>query len=324
MTTNKIVILDAYTVNPGDLDFSALEALGELRAYDRTAPDQIVERSSGAQIVLSNKTRLTASVLEQLPDLKFISVLATGYNEVDGKFARERGIVVSNVPAYSTMSVAQNVTAHLMNLSLHTGEHAAQVRNGGWTAQPDFCYWKSPLVELDGKALGLIGWGRTAHAVARIALALGMKVAAFSPSLAKGGKDTGMVGVRFRPIADIISESDVISLHCPLTDDNYQMINARILSMVRQGCWLINTARGKLIDEQAVYDALQSGQLGAFAADVLTQEPPVDGSPLLSAPNCYITPHQAWATQAARKRLISVSAENIQAFLSGKPQNVVN
>lgn len=324
MTKPKIVILDSYAVNPGDLDFSQLEELGELRLYDRTALDQVVERCSEAQIALSNKTRLQASALAELPNLKFISVLATGYNEIDLKYARQQGIVVSNVPAYSTMSVAQNVAGHLLNLSLRIADHASDVRRGGWTAQPDFCYWKYPLIELDEKTLGLVGWGRIAQAVARIGLSLGMQVNAFSPSLAQGGKKPGIDGVKFRPIADILSESDVISLHCPLTDDNYQMINARVLSMVRRGCWLINTARGKLIDEQAVASALESGQLGAYAGDVLTQEPPLNGSPLLSAPNCFLTPHNAWATQAARKRLISVSVDNIRAFLSGKPQNVVN
>lgn len=315
----KIVILDGYALNPGDLSWKGLKALGELVVYDRTSPEEVVQRATGAEIVLTNKTIVSRAAIEQLPHLKYIGVLATGYNIVNVEAAKAQGIVVTNVPTYGTSSVAQATFAHLLNLTHHVGEHAAGVREGRWSASEDFCYWDFPLVEVAGLTLGIIGFGRIGRAVARIGLALEMNVLAHDV-----GRIEPLDGVKRVDLDTLLAESDAVTLHCPLTADNQGLINARTLGLMKTTAFLINTARGPLIDEPALADALNSEQIAGAGLDVLSVEPPPADHPLLSARNCYITPHQAWATKTARQRLLDIVAENIRAYLDGKPQNVVN
>lgn len=315
----KIVILDGFTANPGDLSWKGLEELGMLTVYDRTRPEETVARAAEADIVLTNKVIINREMMAQLPQLKYIGVLATGYNVVDIEAAHERGIIVTNVPAYSTESVAQMVFAHLLTVTNRTEHYALQNRQGRWTKNPDFCYWDFPHLELAGKTIGIVGLGNIGRRVAEIALAFGMQVKALTSKSA----DTLPAGIEKADLEVLLATSDVISLHCPLTDTTRHLINRDTLSKMRPSAILINTGRGPLVDDQAVASALAKGQLAAFCADVLTEEPPKADNPLLSQPNAFITPHIAWATEEARSRLLQVAISNVQAFLNAKPQNVV-
>lgn len=315
----KIVILDSYSANPGDLSWQALENLGQLTAYDRTKPSETVARAAEADIVLTNKVVISKEIMAQLPQLKYIGVLATGYNVVDVEAAHARGIVVTNVPAYSTESVAQMVFAHLLTVTNRTEHYAIQNRSGRWTANPDFCYWDFPHQELAGKTFGIVGLGHIGQRVAQIAQAFGMKVKA----LTSKAPETLLAGIEKATLEELLATSDVLSLHCPLTDGTRHLINAAALRQMKPSAILINTGRGPLIDDQAVADALAEGRLAAFCADVLTEEPPKADNPLLGQPNAFITPHIAWASTEARIRLLRVATDNVQAFLSGNPVNVV-
>ena len=315
----KIVILDGYSANPGDLSWKALELLGELTVYDRTKPSETVERAADADIVLTNKVILGRDEICQLPQLKYIGVLATGYNVVDTEAAHQRGIIVTNVPAYSTESVAQMVFAHLLTVTNRTEHYAIQNREGRWSKNPDFCYWDEPLTELAGKTFGIVGLGNIGKRVAQIALAFGMKVKAVTSKPADSLPD----GVEKAPLDELLATSDVLSLHCPLTDTTRHLVNAETLLKMKPTAIVINTGRGPLVDDQAVADALQEGRLQAFCADVLTTEPPSADNPLLVQPHAYITPHIAWASTEARVRLLQIAIDNVRAFVSGKPQNVV-
>ena len=315
----KIVILDGFTANPGDLSWKGLEELGMLTVYDRTKPEETIARAAEADIVLTNKVIINREMMAQLPQLKYIGVLATGYNVVDIEAAHERGIIVTNVPAYSTESVAQMVFAHLLTVTNRTEHYAIQNRQGRWTKNPDFCYWDFPHLELAGKTFGIVGLGNIGRRVAEIALAFGMQVKALTSKSA----DTLPAGIEKADLEVLLATSDVISLHCPLTDTTRHLINRDTLSKMRPSAILINTGRGPLVDDQAVASALAKGQLAAFCADVLTEEPPKADNPLLSQPNAFITPHIAWATEEARSRLLQVAISNVQAFLNAKPQNVV-
>lgn len=315
----KIVILDGYSAQPGDLSWLGLEDLGTLTVYNRTAPELTVERAKDAEIVLTNKVIINKEVIAQLPLLKYVGVLATGYNVVDIEAARERGIIVTNVPAYSTESVAQMVFAHLLTVTNRTEHYALQNRNGRWSSNPDFCYWDTELTELAGKTFGIVGLGHIGMRVAQIALAFGMKVIALTSKQA----ESLPVGIAKVDLGTLFSSSDVLSLHCPLTENTRQFINADTIRQMKSTAVIINTGRGPLVDDQAVADALSSGRLFAFCADVLTTEPPSITNPLLKQSNAFITPHIAWATKEARSRLLHVAVENVRCFLEGKPQNVV-
>lgn len=315
----KIVILDGLTANPGDLSWRELEDMGALTVYDRTSPEDVVEKAADAEIILTNKVIISREVIAQLPHLRYIGVLATGYNVVDIEAAHERGVIVTNVPAYSTESVAQMVFAHLLNVTNRTDHYATENRSGRWTKNKDFCYWDYPHIELAGKTFGIIGLGNIGRRVAEIALAFGMKVKALTSKSA----DTLPAGIEKADLEALLATSDVVSLHCPLTDSTYHLVNHKTLQLMRPSTILINTGRGPLVDDQAVASALAEGQLAAFCADVLTKEPPQADNPLLGLPNAFITPHIAWATQEARTRLLKVIISNVQAFLNGKPQNVI-
>ena len=313
----KIVVLDGYSANPGDLSWKELEQLGEVTVYDRTSPNDTVARLSDAEIVLTNKVVISSEVMAQLPKLKYIGVLATGYNVVDVKVAHERGIIVSNVPAYSTESVAQMVFAHLLTVTNRTEHYAIQNRGGRWTENPDFCYWDFPHIELAGKTFGIVGLGNIGQRVAQIALAFGMKVKALT------SKNVLPAGVEKVSLEELLATSDVLSLHCPLTENTRHLINAETLRSMKPTAILINTGRGPLVDDQAVADALADGHLAAFCADVLTEEPPKADNPLLQQPNAFITPHIAWASKEARIRLLQVATDNVRAFIANKPINMV-
>jgi len=316
----RIIVLDGYTLNPGDLSWKDLEALGQCTIYDRTAPQETIQRADGAEIVLTNKTVLSAEVIERLKALKYISVLATGYNVVDVEAARKQGILVSNVPTYATESVAQMVFAHILNLAQNVAHHARTVRDGRWCTSPDFCYWDMPLIELQGLTMGIIGFGRIGQATARLALAFGMKVIVNDivapPQMPEG--------CRIAEVEDVFRLADVVSLHCPLTAKTEKLVDAQRLALMKPTAFLINTSRGPLIDEQALADALNNARIAGAGLDVLAVEPPNLANLLLKAKNCYITPHIAWATRAARQRLLKVTVDNVAAFLAGRPQNVVN
>jgi glycerate dehydrogenase len=313
----KIVILDAYTANPGDLSWHELEQMGTLTVYDRTQPTETVSRAADADIVLTNKVVISREVISQLPHLKYIGVLATGYNVVDVEAARERGIVVTNVPAYSTESVAQMVFAHLLTVTNRTEHYAVANRQGRWAQNPDFCYWDFPHMELSGKTFGIVGLGNIGQRVAQIALAFGMQVQALT------SKTTLPCGVKKVSAEELFATSDVLSLHCPLTTATRHLVNADTLCQMKPTAILINTGRGPLVDDQAVAEALAEGRLTAFCADVLTEEPPRADHPLLHEPHAFVTPHIAWASQEARTRLIRIATDNVRAFLSGTPVNVV-
>jgi glycerate dehydrogenase len=315
----KIVALDGYTLNPGDLDWEQFKALGDFETHDRTPQAQTVERARDAEVVLTNKTVLDRAVIAALPRLRYIGVLATGYNVVDIKAARERGIPVCNVPEYGTANVAQAAFALLLELTNRTGHHAQTVREGRWTAATDFCYWDFPLVELHGLTLGIVGYGRIGQAVGRIGRAFGMKVLVLDASATRiSGAEA-----RFVDLDTLFRESDVVSLHCPLTPETKELINAARLAQMKPTAFLINTARGGLVNEAALAAALNHGRLAGAGLDVLSIEPPPADNPLLRA-NCIITPHIAWATRDARARLMQVAADNLRAWLQGRPQNVVN
>ena len=317
----KIVILDGHTANPGDLSWDGLREYGELKVYDRTTPAELLSRAEGAEVLLTNKVIIDAKTMAALPCLRYIGVLATGYNVVDIAEAHRRGIVVTNIPAYSTMSVAQMVIAHLLNITNQVALHAESVRRGEWQECPDFSFTKSPLIELDGLTLGIVGLGNTGSATARMAQAMGMQVMAVS---SKTEEMLRPLGIRKASgYEQLFSEADVVSLHCPLTDETRHLVNRERLALMKPTAILINTGRGPLLDEQAVADALTEGRLYAVGVDVLTEEPPRKGSPLITAPRCYITPHIAWASAAARRRLVSIATSNVAAFLSGEPQNSI-
>lgn len=315
----KIVVLDGYAANPGDLRWDELQSLGECTIYDRTAPSEILERASGAEILLTNKTVLTAEHMVALPELKYIGVLATGYNIVDTEAAKERGIIVTNIPAYSTDSVAQMVFAHILNIAQQVQHHSEEVHKGRWSSNKDFCFWDTPLIELRGKKLGIIGLGHTGFTTARIAIGFGMQVCAFT------SKTNFQLPpeIRKMELDELFRECDIISLHCPLTDSTRELVNAERLKTMKHTAILINTGRGPLINEQDLADALNNGDIHAAGLDVLSQEPPRADNPLLTAKNCYITPHIAWASTAARERLMQIMIENIKAYSSGKVINNV-
>ncbi len=316
----KIVILDGYALNPGDLSYDCLRQFGELTIYDRTTPDEVIMRAIDADALLTNKVILGEKELAQLPQLRYIGVQATGYNVVDLEAARKYGITVTNIPAYSTASVAQMVMAHLLNITQRTGHYARQCCEGRWSINPDFCYWDTPLIELAGKQMGIVGFGRTGSAVARLAAAFGMKVTAYTSK----SQEALPEGVEKLSLDDLFASSDVVSLHCPLTPDTRHLVNAQRLALMKPTAILINTARGPIVDEQAMADALNSGVLHAAGVDVLCEEPPRAGSPLFTARNCFITPHIAWATLEARTRLLQICEANLRAFIEGHPQNVVS
>jgi glycerate dehydrogenase len=316
----RIVVLDSFTLNPGDLSWKSLEELGECAIYDRTTAEDTMQRADGAEIVMTNKTVLSSDIIERLTKLQYIGVLATGYNIVDAEAARKRGIPVTNVPTYGTDSVAQMVFAHLLNLAQNVAGHAQTVSNGRWCSAPDFCYWDTPLVELRGLTMGIIGFGRIGQATARLALAFGMKVIAYDITLpAQMPEACEMV-----KLDDVFRRADVISLHCPLTTQTENLVNEQRLALMKTTAFLINTSRGPLIDGRALADALNNAKIAGAGLDVLAIEPPDERNPLLKARNCYVTPHIAWATRAARERLLDVAVDNVAAFLAGKPKNVVN
>lgn len=315
----KIVILDAYAANPGDLSWDEFAALGDLTVYDRTAQEDAAARIGDAEIVFINKVRLTDEIFAACPNLKLVSILATGYNIVDLAAAKRRGITVCNVPGYSTRAVVQMTFALLLEICQQVGLHSGAVHTGRWQTCPDFCFWDRPLIELDGKTMGIVGYGAIGSAVGTVAQALGMKL------LVTARHERPVPeGARFVSLPELLAQSDVVSLHCPQTAENARMIDAGALAQMKDGAILLNTARGGLLDEQAVADALRSGKLLAAGMDVVSAEPIRADNPLLTAPNCFLTPHIAWAPLETRRRLQAISAENLRAFLAGKPQNVVN
>lgn len=314
----KIVILDGFTANPGDLDWQRLESLGTLVVYDRTAESEVAERCAGAEIVLTNKTPLKSDVLAELPSLRYIGVLATGYNVVNVETAAKLGITVCNVPAYSTMSVAQNVFALILDITNCVAHYTEEVKSGKWSHCEDFSFVDTNLIELAGKQMGVVGFGAIGSSVAKIAEAFGMKVVAFTSR-----DENEIFPVAKMDLDELFRTSDIVSLHCPLTDKTYNLVDERRLSLMKKSAILINTGRGPLVDENALAEALNSGKIAAAGVDVLSQEPPAQDNPLLSAVNIRITPHISWASKEARKRLLDISVENIEAFLAGRPQNVV-
>ena len=309
----KIVVLDGYGLNPGDLSWKGMEAVGELTVYDRTSPSELMERSEGAEALITNKTLITAENMEALPELKYIGVLATGYNVVDIEAAKARGIVVTNIPAYSTSSVAQMVFAHILNITQRVGHYAEENSKGRWTNNADFCYWDTDLVELDGKKMGIVGFGNIGQATARIAQAFGMEVLLYT------SKEQSALPQGMRKVAldELFAESDVISLHCPLTPDTKEMVNAERLKLMKPGAILVNTGRGPLVNEQDLADALNEGRIAAAGLDVLSVEPANADNPLLGAKNCFITPHIAWATKEARTRLMQIAVQNLKSYQEG-------
>lgn len=315
----KIVILDGYGLNPGDLSWQQIENLGETTIYERTAPEDVLSRSADADILLTNKTVLQSEHLNALPRLKYIGVLATGYNVVDLKTAAALGITVTNIPAYSTASVAQMVFAHILNITNRVALHSDEVRKGRWSNNKDFCFWDTPQQEIAGKTIGLIGLGHTGMATAQIALAFGMKVIALT-SKSQAELPKGIVSVQKE---ELFRDSDIVSLHCPLTPDTNQIINNSTLCLMKPTAILINTGRGPLVNEEDLANALNKSLIYAAGIDVLSSEPPKANNPLLTAKNCFITPHIAWATLDARRRLMTIAAENLKAFINGTPINVV-
>lgn len=317
----KIVVLDGFTENPGDLSWEQLEQLGDCTVYDRTPSDLVLERIDHADIVLTNKTVLSKDVINRSPHLKYIGVLATGYNIVDLKAAREKNIPVCNIPTYGTNAVAQFAMALLLELCHHVGEHSQSVMNGEWSHSPDFCYWKYPLTELSGKTMGIIGFGRIGRRTAELAAVFGMKVIAYDPfqDCAKNTADFQYVSLE-----ELFSQSDVISLHCPLSDSTREIICKENIAKMKYGVWIINTSRGPLIRESDLRDALVCGKVAGAALDVVSVEPIAEDNPLLNAPNCIITPHIAWAPKESRQRLMDIAVKNVKAFIGGNPTNVVN
>lgn len=316
----KTVVLDGYGVNPGDLSWETLEALGDVEVYPRTAPEDVIDRCFNAEIILTNKVVINKQILVSLPRLKYIGVLATGYNVVDVDTASDLDIIVTNIPAYSTDSVVQMTFAHILTMTNRVEHYTQQNRNGRWSNNPDFVYWDTPLIELAGKTMGIVGLGNIGMKVAQLARCFGMEVYAFT------SKASSLLpeGIQKTTFEGLLSVSDILSLHCPLNRSTREMINASSLAKMKEGALLINTGRGPLVNEADVAEALRSGHLGGYGADVMCQEPPAEDNPLFSAPNAYITPHIAWATFEARKRLIAIAVGNVKAFIDGNPVNVVN
>ena len=316
----KIVVLDGYGVNPGDLSWETLEDLGDVEVYPRTAPEDVIDRCFNAEIILTNKVVINKQILVSLPRLKYIGVLATGYNVVDVDTASDLDIIVTNIPAYSTDSVVQMTFAHILTMTNRVEHYTQQNRNGRWSNNPDFVYWDTPLIELAGKTMGIVGLGNIGMKVAQLARCFGMEVYAFT------SKASSLLpeGIQKTTFEGLLSVSDILSLHCPLNRSTREMINASSLAKMKEGALLINTGRGPLVNEADVAEALRSGHLGGYGADVMCQEPPAEDNPLFSAPNAYITPHIAWATFEARKRLIAIAVGNVKAFIDGNPVNVVN
>lgn len=317
----KIVILDGYTLNPGDLSWEPLKELGEVTVYERTAPKDVCKRAEGSEVVFTNKVVLDEAVLEKLSSLKYIGVLATGYNVVDVAAAARKGIVVTNIPAYSTSSVAQMAFAHILNIVQRVGYYAQEVSNGKWSRQADFSFWDAPLHELDGKKIGIIGFGNTGRATARIAVGFGLDVYVYT---SKSAMELPADVHKCPSMDELFRKCDIVSLHCPLTETTRELVDARKLELMKPSAILINTGRGGLVNEQDLADALNSGKIAAAGLDVLSSEPPRADNPLLKARNCFITPHQAWATKEARVRLMQLAVNNLKAFLEVKPVNVVN
>ncbi len=316
----KIVVLDGYTLNPGDLDWEGMKELGPCEIYDRTAPEETTGRAKDADVLMTNKTLLPVSILEQLPNLKYIGVLATGYNVIDADFAASKGIPVCNVPVYGSQSVAQMVFAHILNFTQRVVHHSETVKAGKWTECPDFCYWDSPMVELEGLTMGIVGYGRIGGAVAALARAFGMNVIAHDDI----ARDAGAKGAEFVGVDELFKRSDVVSLHCPLFPETEKIANAERFATMKKTALLINTSRGPLVDQDALAEALNNDVIAGAALDVLEVEPPPADNPLFTAKNCYITPHIAWATRSARSRLMDVAVDNLRAFLDGATQNAVN
>lgn len=316
----NIVVLDGYAANPGDLSWDVFRQFGHLTVYPRTSADEVFDRAKDADIILTNKVLFPAEVLKQLSRLKYLGILATGFNTVDIDFARKQGVLVANIPAYSTDSVAQLVFAHLLNVCNRVDHYAEATRKGRWNSNPDFCYWDTPLTELAGKSFGIYGLGTIGRRVATIAQAFGMNVIATTSKSADALPD----GIKKVSFAELLSESDVLSLHCPLTKETQRIINADTLSQMKPTAILINTARGPVVDEKAIAAALQTGNLRAYVSDVMEQEPPSADNPLLPLNNAFLSPHIAWATIEARQRLMQIAVENVRAFVEGHPQNIVN
>ncbi|MBT4665327.1 MAG: D-2-hydroxyacid dehydrogenase [Opitutae bacterium] len=316
----KIVILDGHTLNPGDLSWEGLSKFGELKAYERTPPELVAERCAEAEIIITNKALVTREIIDSLPALRYIGVTATGVNIVDCEAAAERSITVTNVPGYGPRSVAQMTFAHILNFTQQTAHHANEVSKGRWSNCPDFCFTDFPLVELDGLVLGILGYGDIGKESARIGRAFGMEVIAHSRSL------TESIPGEVEPVdlSELFVRSDVLSLHCPLTPETEKVVNAESLASMKPSAFLINTGRGPLVDEQALANTLNGGKLAGAGLDVLSTEPPPPDNPLIGAKNCIVTPHIAWATLAARKRLLDITVANLKAFLEGVPKNIVN
>ena len=314
----KIVVLDGYTLNPGDLGWEKLEKLGEITVYDRTAPEDVITRIGDAPVILTNKVVIDRKIMTSCPTLKYVGVLATGYNVVDIAAAHELGITVTNIPAYSTDSVAQMVFAHILNITNDIAKYADEAKIGKWSANPDFCYWNKPIIELANKTLGVVGLGNIGMAVARIALAFGMKVIAATSK----PQSTLPDGITAGTVQDVLKNADIISLHCPLTDSTREMINSESIKTMKRTAILINTGRGPLVNEQDLATALNNKGIAAFGTDVLSIEPACTDNPLLKAKNCYITPHIAWATTEARTRLMTIAVENVRQFIAG--ETVIN
>lgn len=315
----KIVVLDGYTLNPGDLSWDELKRTGDLVIYDRTTSDKVIERAKDAEVVLTNKSIVNKESIFGLPMLKYIGVMATGYNIIDIEAAKQKKIIVTNAPSYSTASTAQHTFALILELTNQVGIHAESVKAGEWVKSPDFCFRKSPITELSGKTLGIIGFGRIGQEVAKIALAFGLKIIASH----KHPERDKMEGVRFVTVEEVFAQADLISLHCPLTAENKEFVNNDLMGIMKPSAFLINTARGQLINENDLATFLNNGRIAGAAMDVVSSEPPSKNNPLLNAKNCILTPHIAWATKEARERLIQIVTENIKAYLNGKPQNVV-
>lgn len=313
----KIVVLDGYCLNPGDLSWEDMATLGDLQVYDRTSSKDLIGRAQGAEVLITNKTLITGNDMEALPQLKYIGVLATGYNVVDIESAKKKGIVVTNIPAYSTNSVAQMVFAHILNITQRVGHYACMNRQGKWSDNADFCYWDTELIELNDKWMGIVGFGNIGQATARIALSFGMKVGVFTSK----GQSELPEGIVKMSLNEVFKTCDVVSLHCPLTPSTQEMVNAERLNLMKPNAILINTGRGPLINEHDLADALNEGKIMAAGLDVLSSEPPLSTNPLLSARNCFITPHIAWATKEARIRLMKIAVNNLKEFKNG---NVIN
>lgn len=316
----KITVLDGYSLNPGDMSWDELKALGDVEIFDRTPREQVVERAKDSEIILTNKVKIDDEIMSQLPQLMYVGVLATGYNVVDVKAANKRGIIVTNIPTYSTDSVAQMTFAHILTISNRVEHYAIENRKGRWSNNPDFCYWDTPLVDLTGKTLGIVGLGHIGLRVAAIAKQFGMDVFAYTSKTAAELP----LGIQKTTLEGLYAVSDILTLHCPLTDETRELINARSIAKMKKGIVIINTGRGQLINEHDVAEALKSGYICGYGADVMSEEPPKEDNELLLQPNAFITPHIAWASMDSRIRLMNQTVNNIKAFMNGRPINVVN